>query len=109
MRLTGLALATVALCVMIAPPAWADVIPSRQADSDADAGRVQDRLVEVGVSPVRAADLTAALTADELAFFAKDPQSVQVVGGLWLEEWTTGLVFLGGVAAAYVLYVSDPN
>ncbi len=100
-RSSGLALASVALLVMCAPSAWADVIPSRRAAAKADTSSVQDRMSTLGVPSAEAARETAALPAADAAFFARHQSGVQVVGGLTLEEW-----LIGGAMAVALLAIT---
>lgn len=109
-RRAGFVLTAIAMAVLVAPAAWADVIPSKRAAASDDAGRVKDRLVRVGVSPVEANEHASSLTERDAAFFARGENGVQVVAGLWLEEW----LIAGGAAllvavAIFVIWDRTPK
>ncbi len=93
---TGLLLSALALAVVIpGRPLLADHVPSRRARDAAAAAKVESRLVELGATRQAASEQLASLTPQEISFFAADPSRVQVVSGLWAEEWLMGGGFLG--------------
>ncbi len=112
MHLACRVVVALAMAGLVAPRAFADVIPTRRADGG-DAGvKVQARLVELGASPEAAADQAGRLTEREAGYFARDLNRVQLAGqeiwggqsdNLWW-EWVFGLVSLGGVGALYYVF-----
>ena len=94
----------VALAVagFISTPLYADVIPSRRAETSDAPQKVQGRLMELGLSQDAATAQTQQLTDREATYFAQNPDRVQVAGQemwagqtdlLWW-EWVLGIVAL---------------
>ncbi len=108
-RRIGLALVTMALGVIIAPGAWADVIPSKRAAKSNDAARVTERLEQVGVPQAQAREQASKMTSDDLAFFSRGAERVQVVAGLTLQEWLLGAGFLGVISLVAFIVIDDAN
>jgi hypothetical protein len=97
---------------LVAPAAFADVIPTRRAEPSDSARKVEARLVELGTSPQAAADQAGSLTSRECAYFARDLNRVQLAGqeiwggqsdNLWW-EWVFGLGALAGVGFGYYVF-----
>jgi len=107
-------LVALAFAGFIAPPLYADVIPTRRAvDTTDSAKKVESRLVQLGVSADSAKEQIQKLTDDQTTYFAGNPERIQLVGqenfggqsdNLWW-EWVFGLAALGGVAAFIVIEV----
>ena len=89
-------------------PCLADVIPtSYDQKSKADRQAVQSRLEDLGSAPAAAELRVRHLSADELAFFAAQPERVQSAGGLYWYEWLGGAAFLGILAVMYFTVTGD--
>ena len=93
-----------ALAGVFAGPLYADVIPSRRSDATDAAQKVQGRLQELGLSRDAALSHSQQLTDHEAAFFAQNPDRVQIAGQeiwagqtdlLWW-EWVFGIAALAG-------------
>lgn len=107
----GRLMVAVALSGLFAQSLHADVIPTRRAgDSTESARKVESRLLQLGVTPEAAKEQIQKLTDEQTAYFAGDPERIQLVGqeigaenwggqsnNLWW-EWVFGLVALAGVA-----------
>ena len=100
----------VALVGLFYAPAMADVVPTRYADASPAKEQVQARLTELGLQADASRERLARLTPDEAAFFAAQPERVQVVGqemwagqanNLWW-EWLFGIGAL--VGAGFIVY-----
>ncbi len=76
---------------------WADHAPSKRKSDAAASDKVKARLVQLGMADSAASKQVAAMTSKEIAYFAEDPSRVQLVGGLWGEEWVLGGGFLGAI------------
>jgi hypothetical protein len=88
--------------LIAAGPCFADVIPAQyDTKSKEDRRAVQARLEGLGSAPDAAALRVQHLSADELAFFAANPDRVQSAGGLYWYEWLGGAAFLGILAVMY--------
>ena len=96
----------VALAVsgLFTAPLYADVIPSQYPAQSEARGKVEKRLVEMGVKPGDAHHKSERLMDDEAAYFAQNPERVQVAGqemwagqsdNLWW-EWVFGAAALVG-------------
>jgi hypothetical protein len=92
-------------------PCYADVIPTRHAESDAKARQaVQERLQELGLSVTRADTHVGELTSDELAYFAHNSARIQPAGALYWYEWLFGAAMLGACIATGVwLYMEHSD
>jgi len=90
----------------------ADVIPTRRAaDTTESARKVEGRLLQLGVTPEAAKEQIQKLTDEQTAYFAGDPERIQLVGqenwggqsdNLWW-EWLFGLIALAGVTF-FIIY-----
>lgn len=104
LKKSGLALCSLAMLILAAPAAWADVLPSRRIERAPEAAPVAQRLADVGVPLHDAMAQASAMSADDAAFFSEDADRVQVVAGLWAEEWLFGILGLTIVGwAAFVI------
>jgi|SRR5579862_7953858 len=93
----------------------ADVIPTRRAGDTSESSRkVESRLLQLGVSSEVAKEQIQKLTDEQTAYFAGNPERIQLVGqeqwggqsdNLWW-EWLFGLVFLVGVGALVAFEVN---
>jgi hypothetical protein len=93
----------------------ADVIPTRRAgDTTESSKKVESRLLQLGVTPDAAKEQIQKLTDDQTAYFAGNPERIQLVGqeqwggqsdNLWW-EWLFGLVALVGVGVLIVYEVN---
>lgn len=113
MHLVTRAAIALALSVLVAGPARADVIPTRRAAAPSDAPeRVRARLVEMGLSAEQASAQALDLTSGEAEYFARSPERLQWVGqemwagqsdNMWW-EWIFGLAALAGVGVGYYFF-----
>ncbi|MBI2932935.1 MAG: hypothetical protein HYY16_14925 [Planctomycetes bacterium] len=101
----GSVLTALSMAVLLAPQAWADVLPSKRAQAG-DEACVQEQLTRVGVSAAEAREQAASLTGEELTYFAGGNR-VQVVAGLYMEEWLTSVGFLGFLGALSFVVVDS--
>jgi hypothetical protein len=84
-------------------PCFADVIPSRRAEKDASSEQaVKARLEQLGMNATSAERHVQDLTSNELAFFAQNPDRVQVAGGLYWYEWLAGVGVIVIVTATII-------
>lgn len=92
---TGIALSFVALLnlAVLVPALQADVIPNKvESPQDLSAkGKVVERLKELGMTHAEARSQVDKLPDDVVAHYANNPQALQNVSGLWLEEVVVGL------------------
>ena len=94
--------------LLAASPCLADVVPTQyDTKSKQDRQAVQSRLETLGSSPAAAEQRVRQLSADDLAFFASQPERVQSAGGLYWYEWIGGLAFLGILTAIYFTVTGD--
>jgi len=81
----------------------ADVLPTRYAEEDAVPRRaVQERLLQLGLSPGRADTHAGELTSEELSYFGRDTGRLQAAGSLYWYEWLLGTAMLGAAVGASV-------
>lgn len=107
LRNAGLGLAVLALTAVIASPAMADTLPVKRAEKNGDRARVAERLQQVGVPAAEAVEQVAKLPSKDVAFFAADGDRVQVVAGLWSEEWLVGGGFLALMGVITYIMLDD--
>jgi hypothetical protein len=108
MKRTGLTLAVVALVVLVpGPSSFADHLKAKKAHDPAAAAKLKARLTELGMSEGDAAREVGSLTSSEVAYFVSQPDRVQVVAGLWIEEWIIGLAFGAALITAWYIVWSD--
>lgn len=102
-------IATLCALLLLAAPACADVIPASYESGNADRSAVKTRIAELGVPS------TTALAADEAAYFAANPDRIQVAGQeiwggqanpMWW-ELLFGAAFLGGTIAVLWILLDD--
>ena len=96
-----------ALCLLglhlVLLPCFADVIPSRRAGGDAASQEaVKARLQQIGMNATDAERHVQDLTSRETAYFAQNPDRIQVAGGLYWYEWVAGVVVVVAVTATIV-------
>lgn len=85
-----LTLCTLALHLAVVS-CFADVIPSRRQESNpAGEQTVKARLEQVGLSSTDAERQVCELSSRELAYFAGNPDRVQMAGSLYWYEWVAG-------------------
>jgi hypothetical protein len=100
--------AAVTLMAVASSSVWADVVPSRYADPDAQRSRdaVQGRLERMGVAD--AAGQAGSLSDGEALYLAQAPERIQRAGQAEYaadatidpaEKWVYGIVFLVGTIA----------
>lgn len=110
MKRVGLVLAAAGMTVLVAgSPAWADHLKAKKAHNPSQAQAVKTRLVELGATDAAASRQVNSLTQAELTYFAADTNRVQVVAGLWGEEWIVGSVFLGIIAGIALWITNEAN
>ncbi len=87
---------------LAAVPCLADVIPTTYDEtSPSQQKAVQARLEELGSSPGAAEHRVKRMGAEELAYFAAEPDRIQAAGALYWYEWVIGAGFLGLLAFIY--------
>jgi hypothetical protein len=101
-----------ALSILVAGPARADVIPTRRAAPSDAPERVRTRLVQMGLSAEQARAQALDLTSGEAEYFARSPERLQWVGqemwagqsdNMWW-EWLFGLAALAGVGVGFYIF-----
>ena len=106
-------LVALAVAGLFSTPLYADVIPTRRASDTSDSTqKVQNRLVQLGLTAGAAQEQVQKMTVEETKYFAGDLARVQLVGqgenwggqsdNLWW-EWVFGLAALGGVVAFIII------
>jgi len=87
---------------VLVPAVRADVIPTRIATSEEreERAQVEARLNEIGLNGDQARGHVDRLLPDDVSQMAARPDSLQMVSGLWFEEWIIGLGF-----AALILFL----
>ena len=87
-------------------PWFADVIPSKYDEkSKSDRAAVTARLESLGAPA--AEDRVKRLSADELSFFAGQPERVQAAGGLYWYEFLLGAGTLAILIIIYLAVIND--
>ena len=96
-----------AAVLLIGAGSWfADVIPSKYDEkSKADRAAVTARLESLGAPA--AEERVKQLGADELAFFAGQPERVQSAGGLYWYEFLIGAGVLAVMVIIYLAVIND--
>lgn len=96
-----------AAVLLIGAGSWlADVIPSKYDEkSKSDRAAVAARLESLGAPA--AEDRVKRLSADELAFFAGQPERVQAAGGLYWYEFLLGAGTLAILVIIYLAVIND--
>lgn len=116
MVIAGRLLVALAVAGMVAPRAWADVIPTTCPERTEAQEKVQARLAQIGLPPAEAEARAASLSPEEAAYFSSDPSRLQAAGrqeiwagqsdNLWW-EWLFGAAALGGAVALIVVFGTD--
>jgi hypothetical protein len=76
-------------------PYFADVIPTRRAESNsASEQKIKARLESLGMSTADAERHVRELSPADANYFAQDVNRVQVAAGLYWYEWVGGLLLL---------------
>lgn len=107
-------LVALAVVGILSGPLYADVIPSRRAETGDSTRKVEGRLMELGMSRDAATSHAQQLTDSETAYFAQNPDRVQFVGQeIWAGqadlmwwEWVFGIAALAG-AVFYGVYLTN--
>jgi hypothetical protein len=112
----GRLLVAVALAGLFTPSLYADVIPTRRAgDTSESALKVENRLVQLGVTATAAREQIQKLTDEQTHYFAGNPERIQLVGqenwggqsdNLWW-EWVFGIAALAGAVVIIMLAASN--
>lgn len=115
MLLASRLLAALVVAGLFAAPIYADVIPSRHPTKSDAGGKVQARLVELGLPAAEAKRHADELTSDEAALFAANPDRLQLAGqemwagqstNLWW-EWVFGIISLGASVWTIMWFTRD--
>lgn len=89
-------------------PCFADVIPTRRAQTDtASEQKIKARLESLGMSTLDADRHVRDLSPSEANYFAQDPNRVQYAAGLYWYEWVGGLVMLAIVVGVIVIRMNS--
>jgi hypothetical protein len=100
----------IAMLHLAMAPAFADVIPTRRAESDSAAEqKIKARLESLGMSPTDASRHVADLNPADAQYFASDVNRVQYAAGLYWYEWVGGLVMLAAVVIIAVVQLNKNN
>jgi hypothetical protein len=103
------------IAAVLAGPVWADVIPTQYASPSGSQAKVEARLSELGFAPAEARLRAERLTDDQAAYFAHDPERLQLVGqemwggqsdNLWW-EWVFGIAALVGVGFGIYIFAES--
>src|SRR6185503_9605518 len=93
--------------LLAALPCLADVIPTRRIERNPAAEqKVKARLEQLGVPGPEALRQVNDLSPQDTAYFAENPERVQMAAGLYWYEWLGGLVFIVIIAAIIIIRVS---
>ena len=100
-------LGVVALHVALLP-CFADVIPTRRAETNAASEqKIKARLESLGMSAVDADRHVRDLSPADTAYFAEDPHRVQYAAGLYWYEWVGGLVMLTATIVIAIVQINS--
>ncbi len=97
---------------LFSAPLYADVIPTRRAEASDAAQKVQGRLVQLGLTQEQALGQAQHLTDREAAYFAQNPDRVQIAGqepfggqsdNLWWEWVFGGAALIGAIFWGFYL------
>jgi hypothetical protein len=112
----GRLVVAVAIMGLGALPTYADVIPTRRAGDTANSSqKIEQRLLQLGVSSDAAKEHLKNLTDDQTNYFAANVERIQLVGqenwggqsdNLWW-EWVLGLAALVGVGLFIVFEIHN--
>jgi hypothetical protein len=90
--------------LLAAIPCLADVIPTRRIERNPEAEqKVKARLEQLGVPSPEAQRQVNDLSPQDTAYFAQNPERVQVAAGLYWYEWVGGLAFLTIIVALIII------
>ena len=110
LKQTGIVLTVAAVIAILPGAAMADHIRSRKGPDASATEKLKNRLLELGVTGATADHQIGSLTSKEIAFFAEDTSRVQLVVGLWGEEWVIGGTYLGAVGVVgTALWINAKN
>jgi len=92
--------------LLAALPCLADVIPTRRIERNPAAEqKVKARLEQLGVPGPEALRQVNDLSPQDTAYFAQNPDRVQMAGSLYWYEWLGGLVFAAVVVGIIIIRV----
>jgi hypothetical protein len=92
--------------LLAALPCLADVIPPRRVERNAAAEqKVKARLEQLGVPSQEALRQVNDLSPQDTAYFAENPERVQMAAGLYWYEWLGGLAFAVIIGAIIIIRV----
>ena len=92
--------------LLAALPCMADVIPTRRVERNAAAEqKVKARLEQLGVSSQEALRQVNDLSPQDAAYFAQNPERVQMAGSLYWYEWIGGLAFAVVIGAIIIIRI----
>jgi hypothetical protein len=96
----------VAAFLLAGLPCLADVIPTRRIERNPAAEqKVKARLEQLGVPSQEALRQVNDLSPQDTAYFAQNPERVQMAAGLYWYEFLGGLAFAAIVAAVILIRV----
>jgi len=88
-------------------PCFADVIPTRRAETNPDSEqKIKSRLEALGMSAVDADRHVRDLSPEDANYFAQDTSRVQFAAGLYWYEWVGGLVLLTALTIFIIIKAS---
>jgi hypothetical protein len=89
-------------------PCFADVIPTRRAETNpASEQKIKARLESLGMNAVDADRHVRDLSPSEANYFAQDINRVQYAAGLYWYEWVGGLVVLAVLVIIVIVRMRD--
>jgi hypothetical protein len=92
--------------LLAALPCLADVIPPRRIERNPAAEqKVKARLEQLGVPSQEALRQVNDLSPQDTAYFAENPERVQMAAGLYWYEWLGGLAFAVIIGAIIIIRV----
>jgi hypothetical protein len=92
--------------LLAALPCLADVIPPRRIERNPAAEqKVKARLEQLGVPGPEALRQVNDLSPRDTAYFAENPERVQMAGGLYWYEWIGGLAFAVVIGALIIIRI----
>jgi hypothetical protein len=95
-------------CALV--PCFADVIPTRRAETNpASEQKIKARLESLGMSATEADRHVGELSPAETTYFAQDVNRVQYAAGLYWYEWVGGLVMLTAVVVIAIVQLNKNN
>lgn len=89
-------------------PCFADVIPTRRAEtSAASEQKIKARLESLGMNSADADRHVRDLSPSDAAYFAQDVNRVQYAAGLYWYEWVGGLAFIAVLTIIVLARLND--